>query len=243
MTQSVAEVVANAPLNKYHILIAALCCTLMAMDGYDLIAFGTVVIHLMADWKLPPVQAGALGSAALIGMLIGSVFIAPLSDKYGRRPLTLICVAGASIANFACGFATDPTQFGALRFVVGLFLGALIPNFIALLGELVPKASRPQILTAVGACFSVGALVAVMLAIYVEPLWTWRGVFYIAGLPVIFLLPILLKVLPESPAFLALRGRTEELKRLMAKIAPNTPYQLGTAHVPGSRSNRNCPSG
>lgn len=216
---TVTSIVSSARLNRFHIGAVALCSLLMIIDGYDMVSYGTVIVHLMDEWDMSPVTAGTLGSMALVGMMIGGLFVAPLADRYGRRPLMLTCVTVASVASFACAFAAGPTQLGALRLVVGVALGALVPNFTALVGELAPQASRGLLVTLVSSFYSVGGIAAAVFAINIEPVWTWRGVFYVAGLPLL-LLPLLVKYLPESPEFLAINGRQRELLSVLAKIAP-----------------------
>ena len=109
---------------------------------------------------MDPVTAGTLGSTALVGMLIGGLFVAPLADRYGRRPLMLICVTVASGASFSCAFAGAPAQLGILRLVVGVSLGALVPNFTALIAELAPRTSKALLVTFVSSFYSVGGIAA-----------------------------------------------------------------------------------
>lgn len=216
---SVTSVVASARMNPFHIAIVAMCSLLMIVDGYDMVAYGTVIVHLMDEWHMDPVLAGTLGSMALVGMLVGGLFIAPLADRFGRRPLMITCVSIASLASFSCAFTTGPLQLGGLRFVVGIALGALVPNFVALTSEIAPRAAKATLVTLVSSFYSVGGVAAAVFAINIEPLWTWRGVFYVAGLPLL-LVPVLIKFLPESPEFLALNGRQRELVAILTKLNP-----------------------
>lgn len=72
-----------------------------------MIIYGVVLPKLMAEWQLSPLQAGALGSYALFGMMFGALFFGPLSDKIGRRTI-MICVLIFSGMTFLNGFARDP---------------------------------------------------------------------------------------------------------------------------------------
>src|SRR5574340_390345 len=157
---SVTSVVASARMNPFHIAIVAMCSLLMIVDGYDMVAYGTVIVHLMDEWHMDPVLAGTLGSMALVGMLVGGLFIAPLADRFGRRPLMITCVSIASLASFSCAFTTGPLQLGGLRFVVGIALGALVPNFVALTSEIAPRAAKATLVTRVSSFYSVGGVAA-----------------------------------------------------------------------------------
>jgi MFS family permease len=68
-------------------------------------------------------------------------------------------------------------------------------------------------ITVMSSFYSVGAVLSALLAIAVIPQWGWQAVFYVA-------------VLPESAAFLALKGRRAELDQLLVKVDPG--YRPGT---------------
>lgn len=215
--KTVESVVSNAQLTKFHVGVIVMCSLLMIIDGYDMISYGTVIVNLMGEWKMSLVTAGTLGSMALVGMLVGGLTISPLADTLGRRPVMITCVTVASLASLSCAFTTGPIQLGALRFVVGMFLGALVPNSIALISELAPRASKALLVTLVSSFYSVGGVAAAVFAIKFEPMWTWRAVFYVAGLSLL-LVPVLVKALPESPEFLAIDGQQDRLIEVLKKV-------------------------
>lgn len=233
--RTAASVVSDARLNGFHVLVVGLCSLLMVVDGYDMVSYGTVIANLMQDWDMDPVIAGVLGSMALVGMLVGGMFIAPTADRYGRRPVMIGCVAVASAGAFCCALVTGPVQLGALRFVVGAALGALVPNFVALTAEIAPRASKALLVTVVSSFYSVGGIGAAVFAIHIEPVWTWRGVFYVAGLPLL-LVPLLLRYLPESPEFLAASGQRERLVRVLGRIEPGGSFTDVVAPVRSAAS-------
>src|SRR5699024_6669645 len=88
-------------------LVLAACWFSIFAEGYDIGVLGSVLPTLgdYAPWNLSPVQLGGLGSYALIGMLIGALFIGQLSDLMGRRRILLfafvvykICALGSALA-------------------------------------------------------------------------------------------------------------------------------------------------
>lgn len=192
----------------------------MLFDGYDMVIYGSVVPRLMQEWQLSPVQAGTLGSCALFGMLFGGTLLAPLADRFGRRRLVIATTLLASLAAFLTGHARDPLELGAGRFFTGLALGALVPSAINLISEFAPAGRRSTLVTVMSAFYSVGAVLSALLAIAMIPAWGWQSVFYVAVLPVLAV-PLMLRWLPESAAFLELKGRRAELDALLRKVDPD----------------------
>ena len=71
----------------------------LVFDGYDLVVFGTVVSTLLRDpeWALTPAQAGAIGSYALFGMMMGALTAGAVGDFIGRRRLLIASIAWFSV--------------------------------------------------------------------------------------------------------------------------------------------------
>ncbi len=219
-TLTVDKVVDNATPGRLHLRVIILCTLLMIVDGYDMVSYGTVVNALMRDWSLSPVQAGWLGSAALIGMLIGGLLLAPQADRWGRRPMLIGCLIGSSVFTAACALAPGFLPLFLSRTAVGICLGALVANFTALVGEFAPRRFRALMVCLVSSSYSAGGIAAALVALQAIPTLGWRSVFWI-GTVSIALLPFLIVWLPESPAYLARRPeRRVELDRLLRGLAP-----------------------
>ena len=92
----------------------------LAASAAVALAYGVVLPVLMSEWGLTPVQAGALGSYALFGMMFGAFVFGPLADRIGRKKGIAICFVLFSASTFLNGFATSPTEFGIYRFIAGL---------------------------------------------------------------------------------------------------------------------------
>lgn len=225
---TVAAVIDSARFNRTHWLILAWGCFIMLFDGYDMVVYGSVVPRLMHEWQLSPVEAGTLGSCALFGMLFGGTLLAPLADRFGRRRLVILMTLLASLAAFLTGHARTPLELGACRFVTGLALGALVPSAVNLISEFAPAGRRATLITVMSSFYSVGAVLSALVGIALIPQWGWQSVFYVAVLPVLAV-PLMLRYLPESAAFLELKGRRAELDVLLAKVDP--AYRPGTELV------------
>jgi AAHS family benzoate transporter-like MFS transporter len=221
---TVAAVIDAARFNRTHWLILAWGCFIMLFDGYDMVVYGSVVPRLMHEWQVSPVQAGTLGSCALFGMLFGGTLLAPLADRFGRRRLVILMTLLASLAAFLTGHARNPLELGVCRFGTGLARGARVASAGNLISEFAPAGRRATLITVMSSFYSVGAVLSALVGIALIPQWGWQSVFYVAVLPVLSV-PLMLRYLPESAAFLELKGRRGELDALLAKVEPN--YRAG----------------
>lgn len=97
-------------------LVVALCSATIIVDGYDLIVYGTVVPTLVdgsAEWTLSTTEAGRIGAAALVGMLIGAMVIGTFTDVVGRRRIMIGCIAWFSAAMALAAMAPLPSCSGS----------------------------------------------------------------------------------------------------------------------------------
>ncbi|KAF1023890.1 MAG: Gentisate transporter [Paracidovorax wautersii] len=213
-----AQVIDQAKFTPFHWRVTLLCALLLIFDGYDLFIYGVVLPVLMDVWKLTPVQAGALGSYALFGMMFGALIFGTLADRIGRKRGIVICFALFSLSTFANGFATSPTEFGVYRFLAGLGCGGLMPNAVALMNEYAPRRWRSTLVAIMFSGYSLGGVLSAGLGIYMLPRFGWSSMFFAAIVPL--LLPLILWRLPESIGYLLRQGREDQARDMLNRIAP-----------------------
>lgn len=229
-TLDVNHVIDNARFTPFHWMVMALCALLLIFDGYDLFIYGVVLPVLMKEWGLTPVQAGALGSYALFGMMFGAFIFGPLADRMGRKKGIAICFLLFSGATFLNGFAASPTEFGIYRFIAGLGCGGLMPNAVALMNEYAPKRLRSTLVAIMFSGYSLGGMLSAGLGIYMLPRFGWQAMFFSAAVPIV-LLPLILWKLPESVGFLLRQGQGDKARHMLARVAPGTPIAADTRLV------------
>jgi AAHS family benzoate transporter-like MFS transporter len=122
-----------------------------------------------------------------------------------------------SLAMGATAFAPNPEVFGLLRFVTGLGLGGVVPTAIALTVEYAPRHRRNFYNALMFSGFSLGGVLAAVLAINLVPVHGFRIMFFLGVAPLIVVLPLAWRFLPESVSFLQARGRHDEAAVLAAK--------------------------
>lgn len=207
-----------APLSsraRYAVLFVAFAALLF--DGMELglmpIAAGSVAKSFLGDAftkELGGIWFARLNASLLLGAAIGGIWMGALGDKIGRtRALGL----GVLFYSIFCGlgyFATSLNQMLVLRFLVGLGVGGVWPNGVALVSECWPKVSRPIVAGIMGAGLNFGIFLLSRLTAWkhISP-ESWRWVFAICGAPALLGI-VILWLIPESPTWLAARSHRRE---------------------------------
>jgi SHS family sialic acid transporter-like MFS transporter len=197
-----------SPRARYAVLIAAFLA--LVFDGVELglmpVASLSVSKSLLGD-AFTPTAGGdwfaRFTAALMLGAAIGGITLGSLGDRLGRTRAMGISILMYSIFAALGGFAKTQEQMLLLRFLVGLGVGGLWPNSIALVSECWPGASRPLVSGAMMAGLNLGILILSQLVRFwpVTP-DSWRWLFHFAGAPAILGI-LVLAFLPESPKWLA----------------------------------------
>ncbi|AYF86663.1 MFS transporter [Pseudomonas sp. JS3066] len=215
----VHEIIDNARFTPFHWMVMCWCALLLIFDGYDLFIYGVVLPVLMKEWGLTPLEAGALGSYALFGMMFGALFFGPLADRIGRKKGIAICFVLFSGFTVLNGFTSSPTEFGICRFMAGLGIGGLMPNVVALMNEYAPKKLRSTLVAIMFSGYSLGGMLSAGVGIYMLPRFGWEAMFFAAAVPLL-MLPLILWYLPESVGFLLRQGRVEQARAILKRVNP-----------------------
>ena len=190
----------------------------LLFDGYDLVVYGTVLSTFLRDpsqiGPVTPALGGALGSYALVGVLVGALLAGAISDVLGRRKLMLLSSAWFSVGMALTALTTTTASFGLLRFVTGLGVGALVATTGAIVAEFAPAGKKNLCNAIVYSGVPFGSLLSALLAILLLTTIGWRGMFLVGALPIITLVPLAFFKMPESPSWLLSRGRVEEARAL-----------------------------
>jgi putative MFS transporter len=213
----IAARIERLPLSTWHLKILIPIGTGWFFDAFDALAIAYVLPVLIGLWKLTPPDIGALIAFGYFGQVIGSIFFGWLAERIGRVPCTLYTMLLFSVMSFACAFAWDLRSLEAMRFIQGIGLGGEIPIMASYIGEFAASKSRGRFALGYQLLFTVGLLFAGLAGVYVIPAFGWQWMFVIGALPALIALP-LRWLLPESPRWLASRGRFAEADKVLTKI-------------------------
>ncbi len=220
----------EAKFTPFHWGVLFWCLMIIIFDGYDLVIYGVALPLLMQEWALSAVQAGLLASTALFGMMFGAMTFGTLSDRLGRKKTIMICVAIFSGFTFLGAFASNPVEFGILRFLAGLGIGGVMPNVVALMTEYAPKRIRSTLVALMFSGYAIGGMTSALLGAWLVPEFGWKIMFYIAIIPLVAL-PLIWKFLPESLMYLTNKKEIEQTRSIVQKISPSQQLNGDTEFV------------
>lgn len=206
----------EAPTTRFHLLVAIAAAGGQFSDGYALGTIGIALSLARSSLHLGVLWLGALGSASLAGLFLGSLLLAPLSDRIGRRPLFAPTMAAFIVFSVLQWFATGPWQLLVLRLLLGLMLGVDYVVGCAVVAEFSPRRTRGRLLALLVVLWSAGYTLAFIAGTLMKSTGpdAWRWILISSAIPggVIFLLRL---NIPESPLWLIRQGRTAEALRVV----------------------------
>ncbi|WP_262699539.1 MULTISPECIES: MFS transporter [Streptomyces] len=181
--------------------ILALTALLAAFEGYDLACYGATVPSLLADPRLGATKGsvGTVGSLVPIGMLLGAALSAALVRRIGSRRLLISGATLFSAGMLVCAAMPTFTLFGVARLVVGIGLGMVLPTVNAYVADISEPARRGRNIGMMNSGYAAGALMAPLLATALLPEASWRWIYVIGALPAAVVIPLSVRLLPESP--------------------------------------------
>ena len=206
------------PFHRSAVLVTGAAWTFVAME---ILLVGFTVPLFTEIWSLSGSYAGWIAASALGGALLGSVVLGRLADRIGRKRIFQASILWYAVFTALTALAWGPGSLSAFRFLAGIGLGGILVVDPSMLAEYLPPQKRGRYLVFLDFFWPVGLLLATGLSwLFLEQVggdWAWRYLFLAAAFPA-FLAFAARLALPESPYWLARRGRTEEAAGVLDRI-------------------------
>jgi len=207
----------RVPLNGFHWKLLVISGFGWLFDAMDVILIAFVVSPIAKEFSLEPAQRGLVVSAGFVGMFLGAAISGRLADRYGRRVVFQATLVIFSVGAVLSALAPSYETLLAARIVAGFGLGGELPVVATLVSEFSPRASRGRMIVLLESFWAYGTLAAGLIAIFIIPQFGWRGAFLVGALPALYV-AYLRAALPESPRYLAERGRAAEAEAIVRRV-------------------------
>ncbi len=159
-----------------------LACFLTIFTAYTTtFILGPMLDVMGRDLDLSLSAMGQLAAIIFIPWGVGAPLLAPISDRYGRRPVILVGLLGLSLTNIAISFAEGYLAVAILRFIAGLS-GALVPpTAVAAIGDNFTGRTRGLAIGFSTAGVAMGLLLGVPSVAFLTDHFGWRNALWIFG--------------------------------------------------------------
>ncbi|MEZ2353291.1 MFS transporter [Caballeronia sp. RCC_10] len=206
---------------------------------YDLLYSGYVAPGLVRSGILTPATPGFFGmtgvasfiASLFAGLFIGTVACGFLADRFGRRAIFTWSLLWYTAANLVMAFQDTATGLNFWRFVAGMGIGVELVTIGTYISELAPKHIRGRAFACEQAIGFMAVPVVAFLAYLLVPrapfgIDGWRWVVVIGAHGALFVWWIR-RNLPESPRWLAQKGRLDEADRVMSALEAKVQREYG----------------
>jgi len=239
--QSIAARIERLPYSRWHVTVTVVLGVAVFFDSFDSLAIAYVLPALVRDWHIPPSSIGALIGVANLGQAIGALTCGWLAERIGRVTTARIAIALFAAMSLACAFTQNYEQLFVCRFLQGIGLGGEIPVASTYISEILRADRRGARFLSYQIIFPVGLLMSGVIGALVVPSFGWQWMFIIGALPGIVAL-IMQRYCPESPRWLAAKGRLGEADAIVTDIE-RAVSRNGTVPLPPVPEIKVQPSG
>lgn len=210
----------RVPYNRFHSRIVAILGIGQLYDAFDVYVISVVAIGI-TSFVVTDATIGFIVSASYVGQLVGSLVMGYVSEVYGRKVAFNWSLGSFGLLSIAAAFSWNVESLVWIRIFQGIGIGALPPIAGAMFSEFLRAHHRGKIGMLFQTLYPIGVMLSPLLGVASFALFpgeiAWRVLFLFGGVPVI-LAVIAHYYLPESPRWLASRGRLAEAEKIVAAM-------------------------
>src|SRR5919198_500905 len=205
------------PITRRLLMIRIIIGTATFFDAYTVLVIAFAMPKLVTEWQLTPAWVGMILSAGYVGQFVGAILFGWVAEKIGRLPTLLITILLFVSMDVACLFAWGGASMLVFRFLQGIGTGGEVPVASAYINEFISASRRGRFFLLYEVIFPVGLLFAGLAGYFLVPQFGWRALFIVGLIPAVLMIPLRM-LMPESPRWLASKGRFEKADRTVSML-------------------------
>ncbi len=233
------DIINREPMSRLQVLAVVICIFLNALDGFDVLAVTFAAPGIARAWSLGPDVIGIIISSGLIGMGIGSIFLAPMADRFGRRMIILCCLLVMGSGMLLSATATGIEALSFYRFITGLGIGVMLASINAMAAEFSNDKRRDLCVSLMTIGYPIGGVLGGSAAVLLLGTYDWQSVFIFGGIVTLAVFPVVLLFLPESIEFLChSKGAAglDKVNKILKRMGHSTARHIVIPNISTSRS-------
>ncbi|RQR81630.1 MULTISPECIES: MFS transporter [unclassified Burkholderia] len=235
------------PITRHLWMLVLLISLGGFFEVYDLIFTGYIAPGMTKSGVLQTTTHAFFGftgiagfiAATFAGLFVGTFGLGWLPDRYGRRSVFTVSLLWYSVGSVIMAFQTTPEGMIFWRFITGIGVGVEIITIDSYVTEVVPQHMRGRAMAFNQSVMFAAAPVAAILSYWLVPTTVfgiegWR-IVVLAGAAGALLVWFIRRGVPESPRWLAIRGKLDESDAIVRNIEAIVERQSGRSLPPPSQ--------
>lgn len=210
-------------MSPYHWKLFGFLSVATFFEGYDHIALSQILPEFRSDMGVDSTEGGLIVAFINVGTILAYVLVRQ-ADKWGRRRVLTITIAGYTVFTFLTGLAPDPWTFAVAQFAARIFLIAEWAISMVYAAEEFPAHRRGLMIGLIQGFSSLGSVACAGIApLLLDTPWGWRMVYFVGTVPLL-LLAVARRSLKESRRFEAMTDAERAEPKSLFRIW-STPYR------------------
>ena len=224
---SMDEAIERLSVGPFQKVMMATLGLFFAADSMQVMLLSILTVVLQDDWELSDEKSALIATSFFFGSLIGNLFLGPLADAIGRRPVFLL--ASFEVATVGLLTSLSPTfeVLIIMIFLVGIGIGGLTIPF-DILAEFIPAEGRGTNLLFINYFWTIGSLFVVVVAFFTLHGSKDRWRVFVAACPFPCFISLVAGYLyiPESARWLLTKGRNAEAMKILREAAKKNGHDV-----------------
>lgn len=221
----IAARIDRLPVSRLAVRARVLIGAVTFFDGFDQLLIAYALPALRGQYRLDTATTTFTITVGSVGMLVGALLTGRLADRFGRVRIVAHCLLLYSLSSLLAALAPNIEWLQAARFLQGIGIGGEVLVAATYISEIIGARTRGRFVLVYELAFVAGLAAASLVSAWVVPSFGWRVLFAVGALPVFLVLG--LRRIPESPRWLAARGRFDEAEAVVGRFESAAREQFG----------------